>query len=229
MRSASFDAAKNNVVQEIEVPADGDGNTSKHWYGLYSVPAYFNGAVYYLRTGEYLKRVPIANGHLDEAQTVANTSQRFGFPGATPSISANGSDNGIVWATESYYPTGLNMQDHADPGHLRLHAYDATTLEELYNSGDTAPTIDGAVYRNFMKFNPPTVTNGHVYVATGGQHPGLRREVPRSGSGRHGAGQSQARQDHSGQSHRADEPDRHPDQHRRRGCCPAPSRWCWTI
>ncbi len=163
-----FDAVRNNVVQEIEVPADGDGNTSKHWYGLYSVPAYFNGAVYYLRTGEYLKRVPIANGRLEEAQTVANTSQRFGFPGATPSVSANGSDDGIVWATESYYPTGVNMQDHADPGHLRLHAYDAATLEELYNSGDTAPTIDGVVYRNFMKFNAPTVTNGHVYVATGG-------------------------------------------------------------
>lgn len=163
-----FDAAKNNVVQEIEVPPGGDGVTNKFGSGLYSVPAYFNGAVYYLRTGEYLKRVPITNGHLDEAQTVANKSQRFGFPGATPSVSANGSDNGIVWATESYYPTGLNMQDHADPGHLRLHAYDATSLEELFNSSDTAPTIDGTVYRNFMKFNPPTVTNGHVYVASGG-------------------------------------------------------------
>ncbi len=163
-----FDAAKNNVVQEIEVPADGDGDTSKHWYGLYSVPAYFHGAVYYLRTGEYLKRVPIVNGRLDESQTVANTSQRYGFPGATPSVSANGSDSGIVWATESYYPTGLNMGDHADPGRLRLHAYDAATLDELYDGGDTAPTIDGVVYRNFMKFNPPTVTNGRVYVATAG-------------------------------------------------------------
>ncbi len=163
-----FDPARNNVVQEIEVPADGDGNTSKHWYGLYSVPAYFNGAVYYLRSGEYLKRVPIANGHLEESQAVANTSQRFGFPGATPSISADGSGNGIVWVTESYYPTGSNMQDHADPGHLRLHAYDASTLAELYNSGDTAPTIGGTVYRNFMKFNTPTITNGRVYVATGG-------------------------------------------------------------
>ena len=163
-----FDAAKNNVVQEIEVPPSGDGETSKFGSGLYSIPAYFNGAVYYLRTGEYLKRVPIANGRLDEAQTVANKSQRFGFPGATPSISANGTLNGIVWATESYDATGSNMGDHANPGHLRLHAYDAATLEELYNSGDTAPTIDGTVYRNFMKFNPPTVTNGHVYVATGG-------------------------------------------------------------
>ena len=163
-----FDAAKNNVVQEIEVPRSGDGETSKFGSGLYSIPAYFNGAVYYLRTGEYLKRVPIADGRLDETKTIANTAQRFGFPGATPSISAHGISNGIVWATESYDATGSNMGDHANPGHLRLHAYDATTLEELFNSGDTAPTIDGTVYRNFMKFNPPTVTNGHVYVATGG-------------------------------------------------------------
>ena len=163
-----FDAAKNNVVHEVELKQGGDASTSKRTYGLYSVPAYFNGAVYYLRTGEYLKRVPIADGRLEEAQTTANPSQRFGFPGATPSVSANGSDGGIVWATESYSPDGLNMQDHADPGRLRLHAYDAATLDELYNSGDTAPTIEGVIYRNFMKFNPPTVTNGHVYVATGG-------------------------------------------------------------
>lgn len=162
-----FDATKNNVVQEIELP-DNSGRNSKRGHGLYSVPAYFNGSVYYLRTGEYLKRVPIANGRLNEAQTVVNDAQNFGFPGATPSISANGVGNGIVWATESYDATGSNMGDHANPGHLRLHAYDATTLEELFNSGDTAPTIDGVVYRNFMKFNPPTVTNGHVYVATGG-------------------------------------------------------------
>ena len=162
-----FDATKNNVVQEIELP-DNSGRNSKRGHGLYSVPAYFNGAVYYLRTGEYLKRVPIANGRLDEANTVANNAQNFGFPGATPSISANGTLNGLVWATESYDASGTNMGDHANPGHLRLHAYDATTLEELFNSGDTAPTIDGTVYRNFMKFNPPTVSNGHVYVATGG-------------------------------------------------------------
>ncbi len=162
-----FDATKNNVVQEIEL-TDSNGRNSKRGHGLYSVPAYFNGSVYYLRTGEYLKRVPIINGLLQEAQTVVNAAQNFGFPGATPSISANGTRNGLVWATESYDASGSNMGDHANPGHLRLHAYDATTLEELFNSGDTAPTIDGTVYRNFMKFNPPTVTNGHVYVATGG-------------------------------------------------------------
>ena len=126
-----FDAAKNNVVQEIEVPPGGDGETSKFGNGLYSIPAYFNGAVYYLRTGEYLKRVPIANGRLDEAQTVANKSQRFGFPGATPSISANGIRNGIVWATESYDATGSNMGDHANPGpsapaRLRRHDFGRT-------------------------------------------------------------------------------------------------------
>ena len=60
------------------------------------------------------------------------------------------------------------MGDHANPGRLRLHAYDAGTLVELFTSGDTAPTINGVVYNNFVKFVPPTVTNGHVYVASGG-------------------------------------------------------------
>ena len=164
-----FDTKKNNVVQEWEVPRDGDGNSNKFGNGLYSVPAYFNGAVYYVRTGEYIKRVPIADGRIDESTMTANNSVRFGFPGATPSISANGATNGIVWATESYSPDGKNMGDHADPRRMRLHAYDAITLAELFSSGDTAPTIDGVIYNNFVKFVPPTVTNGHVYVASGGK------------------------------------------------------------
>lgn len=164
-----FDPDKNNVVQEIEIPSDGDGDINKFGSGMYSVPAYFNGAVYYVRTGEFIKRVPIADAHLDDAHTQANDAVRFGFPGASPSLSADGSRNGIVWVTESYDPAGRNMRDHSSPGHLRVHAYDAQTLTELFNSGDTAPSVAGTPYRNFMKFVPPTITNGHVYVASGGQ------------------------------------------------------------
>ena len=75
----------------------------------------------------------------------------FAYPGATPSISANGTSNAIVWATENTNPAVL-------------HAYDATDLsKELYNSNQ-AGTRDQFGTGN--KFITPTIANGKVYVGT---------------------------------------------------------------
>ena len=52
---------------------------------------------------------------------------RFGFPGTTPSISANGSANGILWA--------LDNSAYKSSGPAVLYAYNASNLsDELYNS-----------------------------------------------------------------------------------------------
>ena len=75
----------------------------------------------------------------------------FGYPGATPSISANGTSNGIVWAIENSSPAVL-------------HAYDATTLNELYNSNQAAGGRDH--FGNGNKFITPTIVNGKVFVGT---------------------------------------------------------------
>ena len=75
----------------------------------------------------------------------------FPYPGATPSISANGSTNGIVWAAEN-------------AGIRGLHAYDATDLHELYNSNMAANSRDHFGAGN--KFIVPTIANGKVYVGT---------------------------------------------------------------
>jgi len=73
-------------------------------------------------------------------------SVAFGFPGATPSISAQGTSNGIVWAIENN-------------NKAVLHAYDATNLAtELWNSGGTAGLP--------VKFTVPTIANGKVYIGT---------------------------------------------------------------
>jgi hypothetical protein len=78
----------------------------------------------------------------------------FGYPGATPGISANGTQNGIVWALES--STGSAAV---------LHAYDATNLaHELYNSGQAANGRDS--FGNGNKFITPMIVNGKVYVGT---------------------------------------------------------------
>src|SRR6185436_19162580 len=73
------------------------------------------------------------------------------FPGTTVSISANNTSNGIVWAVEKVFNNASV-----------LHAYDATTLVELYNSQQAPGSRDAfGVAGNF-----PTVSiaNGRVYV-----------------------------------------------------------------
>ena len=118
---------------------------------VYSSPAWFNGTVYYGSVGDVLKAFAFANGAfaLGPASQSPNT---FGYPGTTPSISANGTSNGIVWAAENETPAVL-------------HAYDASDLSrELYNSNQAANGRDHFGEGN--KFIVPTVVNGKVYVGT---------------------------------------------------------------
>jgi Immunoglobulin I-set domain len=118
--------------------------------GVFSMPAYFNGTVYYGSVGNPIQKFPITNAKLSTAAT-AHTSNSFGFPGATPSVSANGTSNGIVWAVENSTPAVL-------------HAYDAGTLGELYNSNQASGARDQFGAGN--KYITPTIVNGKVYVGT---------------------------------------------------------------
>ena len=117
--------------------------------GVWAMPAYFDGTVYYGGVSDSLKAFPIANALL--ATTPASVSAaNFGYPGATPSVSANGSLEGIVWAVENA-GTGI------------LHAYDATNLAtELYNSNQ-AGSRDQFTDNKFIT---PMIANGKVYVGT---------------------------------------------------------------
>jgi hypothetical protein len=121
--------------------------------GAWSMPAYFNYTVYYGGVGDYLKAFSITNALLGTTAS-SKSGTTFGYPGATPSVSANGTSNGIVWALES--STGSTAV---------LHAYDATNLgRELYNSTQAAGNRDGFGTGN--KFITPMIVNGKVYVGT---------------------------------------------------------------
>lgn len=119
--------------------------------GVWSVPAFFNGTLYYGSVGDNLKAFPFTNGVFPStAQSKSSTA--FAYPGATPSISANGTSNAIVWATENTSPAVL-------------HAYDAANLaNELYNSNQAANGRDNFGVGN--KYITPTIVNGKVYVGT---------------------------------------------------------------
>ena len=92
-----------------------------------------------------------ANG-MFQASPSSQSAIAFAFPGTTPSISANGTSNAIVWAAEN---SSVAV----------LHAYDANRLStELYNSNQAANGRDHFGEGN--KFIVPTVVNGKVYVGT---------------------------------------------------------------
>src|ERR1700719_4186875 len=136
-----FNAGQNNIYQQINGQLAG---------GLWAKPSYFNGTVYYGAVGDSIKAFPIVSGKLATAPS-SNSAHTFGYPGATPSISANGAINGIVWVVENG-GTGV------------LHAYDATNLAtELYNSNQAA---NGRDQFSGNKYITPVVTNGRVYVGT---------------------------------------------------------------
>lgn len=120
---------------------------------IYSTPAYFNGVVYVAADGDSLKAFPLTNARLSTAPT-SITAVKFPHPGPTPSISSNGTQNGVVWALESSLTSAAV-----------LHAYDPTNLaHELYNSNQAPSGRD--TFGNGDKFITPLIVNGKVYVGT---------------------------------------------------------------
>lgn len=126
----------------------------------FATPAYFNKTIYYQGNGDRLKAFAITNGALSTSP-IHRSSSTIPFPGATPSVSANFTNNAIVWvldngAVSSGSPTGPAV----------LHAFNAYNLtNELYNSSQ-AGTRDTAAWA--VKTTVPTVVNGKVYVGGAG-------------------------------------------------------------
>ena len=119
--------------------------------GVFSTPAWFSGQLYYGSSGANLRAFAFTNGAFGLIPA-SQSSNSFEYPGTTPSISANGTQNAIVWAADN-------------AANAVLHAYDATDLSrELYNSNQAANGRDSFGAGN--KFIVPTVANGKVYVGT---------------------------------------------------------------
>ncbi|HUM06428.1 MAG TPA: hypothetical protein VLT90_13265 [Terriglobales bacterium] len=119
--------------------------------GTWGMPAFWNNNVYFGGIGDNIKMFSFdpVKGLLSNTP-VSNTSTFFNYPGTTPSVSSNGTSNGIVWALQT------------DHNPLTLHAYSATNLStELYNTNQNATRDNPG---NSVKFTVPTVANGKVYV-----------------------------------------------------------------
>src|SRR5579863_3565491 len=136
-----FNAVSDQIVQGIT------NSTSTQ---IFSGPAYFNGSIYNVTESQGVKAYAITNASINT--TATSTSAATFSSGATPTISANGTSNGIVWA--------LNIDGFNGGTAAVLRALNATNLaQELYNSSLARDNPGPAVH-----FTAPSVANGHVYV-----------------------------------------------------------------
>ncbi len=139
-----FSSSRNNIWQQLSGVLGG---------GIFSTPAYFNGAVYYGPVSAALMAFAVRNAQLSSAPS-SSTGNTFAYPGTSPAVSANGTSDGIIWAHEN-----------SDPA--VLHAYDAGNLgHELYNSSQASGGRDQFGAGN--KFITPMIADGKVFVGTQG-------------------------------------------------------------
>lgn len=137
-----FNSSSNLIYQEIDGVLGG---------GLWSMPAYYNGSLYFGPVSNNLLQFSFSQAKLSTSP-VSKSSATFGYPGSTPSVSANGRTNGIVWAIE-----------HSGPD--VLHACNAANLAtELYNSNQASGGRDQ--FGQASHFGTPMIVNGKVYVGT---------------------------------------------------------------
>ena len=148
-----FNAAGDQVLQSI-------ANVNP---GSWSSPAWWNNALYLGGAAEPPNVDPDAvkaftfdpiAGTLSTVPS-SETAVLFGFPSPTPSISASGATNGIVWVLQE-----SNYQNKT--GQAVLYAYDATNLGNLLYSSSQNSSRDAAGLS--VKFAVPTIANGKVYI-----------------------------------------------------------------
>jgi len=143
------------VVQTLNVGAQ-----------IFSTPAFWQSNLYISADGPLQQYIfSTASGQFSAS---SQSAAGFGFPGPTPSLSASGTSNAILWALDN---TGYCTPASQACGPAILHAYDATNLaNELWNSSQASGNRDQA--GNAVKFVVPTVANGKVYVSTRGNNVG---------------------------------------------------------
>ncbi len=138
-------------ISQMTLP-NGGGEQSPAYWASPTKQYVYNGG-----NGDSMRAFTVSSAGVSTSSVMA-TDMVFD-EGTTPAISSNGTANGIVWALE-----------FGDPDHQPiftptiLHAFDANTLAELYNSSQAASGRDTG--GPSVKFQVPMVANGKVYVAT---------------------------------------------------------------
>jgi uncharacterized protein YjdB len=161
-----------------------DTNDGINSYEIFGTSAYFHGSIYLgvtptsttnapgvVRRFTYTSGSTSATGTLTaEESTPLNLAQQqpLNTRGTTPFISANGTNDGILWTIDQGQP--LQTPDPGGPTNATLYAYDATNLAtEIYSSSTNSGDVPGYG----IKFTSPIVANGKVYISTGHDLPSV--------------------------------------------------------
>jgi hypothetical protein len=151
-----YSTSRDNIVQELPAVLGTPPNTFET--GNRICPVYFNGNVYFSADDDNIKAYRLTNGLLTTTPT-SQSAEVYQYPGAPLAISANGSNNGILWVVERFSDAStVNIA----PGILR--AYDPANLTNIFyesNQAGARDTLDFAA-----KFSVPLVINGKVFVAS---------------------------------------------------------------
>jgi hypothetical protein len=141
------------VVQELPKAVGGLWSTPAYWRGR--VKSRLQNMIYTIGVSDQPKMFVVSKGLIQTPPASIAGAFTFGYPGASPVISANGTTGGILWAIDSSaWSTG---------GPAILYAFDAANLNtELYDSNQFSSDDPGPA----VKFTVPTVANGSVYMGT---------------------------------------------------------------
>ncbi len=172
-----FNPSGGNNLQTITTPPVAD-SLQGYWaspaYWTYTSGSTTNYMLYYSVTTATKTAVPYpingyqllttgSSGPIPSSPT-ASTGTLFCLYSPTPSISSNGTTagTGIVWAIEhgnKHNPQLPTSDCNGGALPAALHAFDATTLTELYNGR-------GVTTGGQIGFSTPTIFNGRVYMGT---------------------------------------------------------------
>jgi hypothetical protein len=126
-------------------------------HGAFGAMAYWNQNVFFIGSETRLQDFAVGHGQL---KLKAAGPTKFLDSGATPTVSANGSKDGIVWAASS-----KNWDEPAGRPAV-LYAYDAADVSrQLYTTEQNSQRDRAGVA---LRFAIPTVVNGKVYVGAKG-------------------------------------------------------------
>jgi hypothetical protein len=124
--------------------------------GIYSAPLFWQNTLYAAGSGSALGAYPFSPA-TDQFQTSPSvvSSQIFSHPGTTPSLSANGTSNAILWVIRRPSATSAAVLHAFDPGNIHTALWDSSQATGNRDQAGVA-----------VKFTVPTVANGKVYIGT---------------------------------------------------------------
>ncbi len=143
-----YNSSADQVVQELPAAVG----------GIWGAPIYWNNAIYFAGRQDHIKAFPFINGTI--STTPVETQFGLSLQGI-PSLSANGSSNGVLWLVREVSSSNSTME---------MSAYNASTLQtnltETYNTQQNSS-------RDALGIAPhlttPLIANGKVYAGTNTQ------------------------------------------------------------